>query len=171
MSRFQFSFKFLITVSHNSGHSYLDDDTVIPAEEFESRCHEGFQLVHIGDKEKYAESSQNKSVAESSQNKSVEKLKWYLFVSYVVDDRPNEVLLAYKCPTNPPIYIPVPFDKNGNEQIYRILYKKSYPFSTLMRFTEYHMKLAKLIREGKTYSWVELCKFSLKFISFTFQPR
>jgi hypothetical protein len=122
-------------------------------------CREGFEQVR--------KNVQREMNAEFQENGSTEKLKTYVVVDSVSENKDDTVYVvpAYKCPTVPAIYIHVNFEDDEEAPIFLVISKtrRAQQFSDAFDLVlDAQIKLVRRIDEGRWYIVYSLSSIVLR---------
>lgn len=85
-------------------------------------------------------------------NEGTENLQVYVVVTFTPTElgfNVVQILQAYQCPTSPPTYIHVRVEDKDDEPVFVVFLKDSDSIPTFKEVTNYQVKLAHEITEGK----------------------
>lgn len=96
------------------------------------------------------------------ESNEIEKTKPYVFKNFDHKKEDNfQVLHSHKCPTIPPTYIHVDYEKKNEPTVY-VIFKDILPPPTFTKIQNYQMKLVDEIKEGKLDLYVDFIKSTHK---------
>lgn len=150
----------LFTVPGNRRLPYLEKHPTADTDNFSEEkrldwCQNGLNLVKNVDQQRNVEFLEKTETGKS---------KVYVLVSISSDGLAKiDIVSAYKCPTEPSIYIHIKLDKGDAAPIFQIISKTSRSLPTFEEVVIYFVKLVDEIVEGES----QLCSLFLDLFFFS----